>query len=56
MHRDPTIALPVPRSGPALPLLLTGSLLAWLCRGKAEPRPPTPTEMNETKVTRHEHA
>ncbi len=38
-------------------------MLAWLSieaidvtRPKAEPRPPAPTEMNETKVTRHEHA
>ncbi len=64
MHHHPTTTQPGPRTGSALPLLFTGSLLAWLClaaidvtRPKAEPRPPTTVyEMNETKVTRHEHA
>lgn len=63
MRRYPTIAKPVPQIGSTLPLLLTGSLLAWLClaaidvtRPKAEPRPSAPNEVNETKVTRHEHA
>ncbi len=63
MRHHPLIAIPVPPIGPTLPLLFTGSLLAWLCiaaidvtRPKAEPRPPAPTEMNEIKVTRHEHA
>ncbi len=62
MRCHPSIAMPVPRIDSALLLLCTGSLLAWLCiaaidvtRPKAEPRPSAPNEVNETKVTRHEH-
>ncbi|MFI9652107.1 hypothetical protein [Guyparkeria halopsychrophila] len=46
-----------------LSLTLFGLMLAWLCieaidvtRPKAEPRPTAPYELNEFKVTRHEHA
>ncbi|MDG4867951.1 hypothetical protein P8631_08060 [Guyparkeria sp. 1SP6A2] len=63
MHHHPITTQPGPRTGSALPLLFTGSLLAWLCiaaidvtRPKAEPRPTAPYELNEFKVTRHEHA
>lgn len=64
MCRYPVIAMPTPRMRAVLPLMFTGSLLAWLgiaaidvTRPKAEPRPPTTVyELNETKVTRHEHA
>ena len=55
--------MPASRIRAVLPLMFTGSLLAWLCiaaidvtRPKAEPRPTAPYELNETKVTRHEHA
>ncbi len=62
--RQPADAImPAPRAGRTPILLLAGSLLAWLCiaaidvtRPKAEPRPSAPNEVNETKVTRHEHA
>ncbi len=63
MIRSPLIAVPVPTIGSPLPLVFTASLLAWLCiaainvtRPKAELRPIAPYELNETKVTRHEHA
>lgn len=59
----PVIAMPAPRVGRTMPLVFAGSLLAWLCiaaidvtRPKAEPRPTAPYELNEFKVTRHEHA
>ena len=51
--RDPV------RPGPALlaTLLLVSLGLQAIdaTRPKPEPRPPTPYELNETKVTRHEH-
>ncbi|MFN2381418.1 MAG: hypothetical protein ABR561_02560 [Guyparkeria sp.] len=59
----PVITMPAPWIGRAMPLIFTGSLLAGLCiaaidvtRPKAEPRPTAPYELNEFKVTRHEHA
>ncbi|WP_322522270.1 hypothetical protein SR882_05175 [Guyparkeria halophila] len=62
MGRFPLFAMPLPTTGSPLPLLFTASLLAWLCiaaidvtRPKAEPRPSVPYELNEFKVTRHEH-
>ena len=64
MGRFPRFAMSLPTTGSPLPLVFTAGLLAWLCiaaidvtRPKAEPRLPTTVhEMNETKVTRHEHA
>lgn len=60
----PITAMPTQWMRAVLPLMFTGSLLAWLgiaaidvTRPKAEPRPPTTVhELNETKVTRHENA